>query len=297
MSVDSLDLIKTFHEVASRGSFSKAAVSLQLSKATASKYVAELERRLGVRLLHRSTRAISLTDAGQRLLERSTYLVSYAEEMMDELREFGSLPKGGLTLSAPYGLVFGGFSDIIATYVRSYPDVRLTLRFTNEPIDLIREGVDLHFGSGTIADQQLIARRVMKFDLVLCAAPAYWERFGKPATLEELTHHNVLQYSAWAAASLAPARRPDTPVAHRLGVIEVNDPVAVVQLALRGVGIAVAPKPAVAFFLANGELVQALDEHMPTDLWVYAAYSERRHKSAALSAMLRLLDRFGLDVQ
>ncbi|WP_043116325.1 LysR family transcriptional regulator, partial [Pseudacidovorax intermedius] len=127
MSVDSLDLIKTFHEVASRGSFSKAAVSLQLSKATASKYVAELERRLGVRLLHRSTRAISLTDAGQRLLERSTYLVSYAEEMMDELREFGSLPKGGLTLSAPYGLVFGGFSDIIATYVRSYPDVRLTL--------------------------------------------------------------------------------------------------------------------------------------------------------------------------
>ena len=189
--MDGLDLIKTFREVAFRRSFSRAAISLGMSKATVSRYVAELEERSGVRLLNRSTRSLSLTDAGQVLLDRSAELVNMAEATLNDLQAHASHPRGRLRMSAPHGLIAGWLSDVIAEFIKLYPDVYVSLVFTNSEIDLIEEGIDIHLTGGRIDDMNLIVRRLVPFDMVVCASPTYWARRGIPRVPEDLAKEIV----------------------------------------------------------------------------------------------------------
>ncbi|HWT20527.1 MAG TPA: LysR family transcriptional regulator [Variovorax sp.] len=288
--MDGLDLIKTFREVAFRRSFSRAAISLGMSKATVSRYVAELEARSGVRLLNRSTRSLSLTDAGQVLLDRSTELVAMAENTLNDLQAHGSHPQGRLRMSAPHGLIAGWLSDVIAEFIQLYPDVYVSLVFTNSEIDLIEEGIDIHLTGGRIDDMNLIVRRLVPFDMVVCASPAYWARRGIPGVPEDLGRHDVLTYSAKPTTHLpfeTGGKAVDVPVHSRM---EANDAVALIELVLRGAGVAYVPEPLAQSHLERGALVPVLREHMPRDHWLYAAYSQRRHNSAAMRTMLDFLE-------
>ncbi|MGR4871569.1 LysR family transcriptional regulator [Variovorax sp. LARHSF232] len=288
--MDGLDLIKTFREVAFRRSFSRAALSLGMSKATVSRYVAELEERSGVRLLNRSTRSLSLTDAGEMLLERSAQLVAMAESTLHDLQAHGALPRGRLRISAPHGLIAGWLSDVIAQFMRRYPDVYVSLVFTNDAVDLIAEGIDIHLTGGRIDDLNLIVRRLAQFDLVVCASPAYWAKRGMPKTPEDMSQHDVLSFSAMPTTHLpfeTAGRQYEVAVRSRM---EANDPLALIELALRGAGVACVPEPLVQSHLERGALVPVLREHMRSDHWVYAAYSQRRHNSAAMRAMLEFLE-------
>ena len=288
--MDGLDLIKTFREVAFRRSFSRAAMSLGMSKATVSRYVAELEERSGVRLLNRSTRSLSLTDAGEVLLERSAQLVAMAESTLHDLQAHGAQPRGRLRMSAPHGMIAGWLSDVIAEFMKRYPDVYVSLVFTNEAIDLVAEGVDIHLTGGRIDDTNLIVRRLVQFDVVACASPAYWARRGIPQAPEELGRHDVLSYTGMTTTHLpfeTEARQYEVPVHSRM---EANDVVALIELALRGAGVAFVPEPLAQSHLKRGALVPVLREHMRRDHWIYAAYSHRRHNSAAMRAMLEFLE-------
>jgi len=288
--MDGLDLIKTFREVAFRRSFSRAAISLGMSKATVSRYVAELEERSGVRLLNRSTRSLSLTDAGQVLLDRSAELVNMAEATLNDLQAHASSPRGRLRMSAPHGLIAGWLSDVIAEFIQLYPDVYVSLVFTNSEIDLIEEGIDIHLTGGRIDDMNLIVRRLVPFDMVVCASPAYWARRGIPRVPEDLARHDVLSYSAKPTTHLpfeTDGKTVDVPVHSRL---EANDAIALIELALRGAGVAYVPEPLAQSHLERGALVPVLREHMPHDHWLYAAYSQRRHNSAAMRTMLDFLE-------
>ncbi len=288
--MDGLDLIKTFREVAFRRSFSRAALSLGMSKATVSRYVAELEERSGVRLLNRSTRSLSLTDAGEMLLERSTQLVAMAESTLHDLQAHGALPRGRLRISAPHGLIAGWLSDVIAQFMQRYPDVYVSLVFTNDAVDLIAEGIDIHLTGGRIDDLNLIVRRLAQFDLVVCASPAYWAKRGMPKTPEDMSQHDVLSFSAMPTTHLpfeTAGRQYEVAVHSRM---EANDPLALIELALRGAGVACVPEPLAEAHLERGALVPVLREHMRSDHWVYAAYSQRRHNSAAMRAMLEFLE-------
>ena len=288
--MDGLDLIKTFREVAFRRSFSRAAMSLGMSKATVSRYVAELEARSGVRLLNRSTRSLSLTDAGEVLLERSAQLVAMAESTLHDLQAHGAQPRGRLRMSAPHGMIAGWLSDVIAEFMKRYPDVYVSLVFTNEAIDLVAEGVDIHLTGGRIDDTNLIVRRLVQFDVVACASPAYWARRGIPQAPEELGRHDVLSYTGMTTTHLpfeTEARQYEVPVHSRM---EANDVVALIELALRGAGVAFVPEPLAQSHLKRGALVPVLREHMRRDHWIYAAYSHRRHNSAAMRAMLEFLE-------
>ena len=289
--MDGLDLIKTFREVAIRRSFSRAAISLGMSKATVSRYVAELEERSGVRLLNRSTRSLSLTDAGQVLLDRSVELVNMAEATLNDLQAHASHPRGRLRMSAPHGLIAGWLSDVIAEFIKLYPDVFVSLVFTNSEIDLIEEGIDIHLTGGRIDDMNLIVRRLVPFDMVVCASPAYWARRGIPRVPEDLARHDVLSFSAKPIATHlsfeTDGKAIDVPVHSRL---EANDAVALIELALRGAGVAYVPEPLALSHLERGALVPVLREHMPHDHWLYAAYSQRRHNSAAMRTMLDFLE-------
>lgn len=290
--MDGLDLIKTFREVAFRRSFSRAADSLGMSKATVSRYVAELETRSGVRLLNRSTRSLSLTDAGQVLLDRSTELVTMAENTLNDLQGHGAHPRGRLRMSAPNGLIAGWLSDVIAAFIKLYPDVYVSLVFTNHAIDLIEEGIDIHLTGGRIDDMNLIVRRLVKFDMVVCATPAYWAQRGIPQVPDDMARHDVLSYSAAPTTHLSfeiDGKPHEVPVHSRM---EANDAVALIELALRSVGAVYVPEPLAQAHLERGALVPVLREYMPRDHdhWLYAAYSQRRHNSAAMRAMLDFLE-------
>ncbi|MDM0116646.1 LysR family transcriptional regulator [Variovorax sp. J22R133] len=288
--MDGLDLIKTFREVAFRRSFSRAAMSLGTSKATVSRYVAELEERSGVRLLNRSTRSLSLTDAGEVLMERSAQLVAMAESTLHDLQAHGVQPRGRLRIGAPHGMIAGWLPDVIAAFMTRYPDVYVSLVFTSDAIDLVAEGIDIHLTGGRIDDMNLIVRRLVQFDLVVCASPAYWAKRGIPQAPVDLGRHDVLSYAAMPTTHLpfeTEGRQYEVPVRSRM---EANDAVALIELALRGAGVASVPEPLAQPHLERGALVAVLREHTRRDHWLYAAYSQRRHNSAAMRAMLEFLE-------
>jgi DNA-binding transcriptional LysR family regulator len=289
--MDTLELIRTFREVASRGSFSMAARSLDVSKANVSKYVAELETRLGVRLLNRTTRTVSLTDAGALLLERSAPLVEMIELTRLELQQRSRLPSGRLRLTAPQGLGHNQLPLLLAKFMAKYPDVTVSLDLSNHVLDMVHEGIDLALRVGPIPDSNLIVRKLQQLPFVVCATPAYWDQRGLPAHPDDLADHDALTFSArdsgheWRFE--IEGQPYDVPVRSR---INTTDPMPLVALALQGLGMLWAPRNIVEEPLASGALQGVLQDYSPRDVWLYAAYTQRRHNSAALKAMLAFLE-------
>ncbi|MBB3177446.1 LysR family transcriptional regulator [Variovorax sp. Sphag1AA] len=295
--MDSLDLIRTFREVASHGSFSRAASKLDVSKATVSKYIAELESRLGVRLLNRSTRAVSLTDAGSLLLERSKPMMEMFEDTQAEVQEHASRPTGRLRLSAPLGAGHGDLPKLVGEFMGHYPDVSISLHLTNRNIDMAEEGIDLALHFGPIEDENLIVRKLARRSLVVCASPIYWKKHGKPAHPSELTEHDTLTHSRlgphpqWRFE--VDGKPFDVQVKTRM---DANESAALIQVALQGFGLIYMPEMLVQPHIDHGELVPVLQAYTRNDMWLSAAYLQRRHNSAALRALLDFLEmRFGRE--
>jgi DNA-binding transcriptional LysR family regulator len=179
---------------------------------------------------------------------------------------------------------------VIAEFIKRYPEVYVSLVFTNDNLDLIEEGIDIHLTGGRIDDMNLIVRRLVQFDMVVCASPAYWAQRGMPQVPEDMGKHEVLSYSSMPTTHLpfeTDGKPHDVAVHSRM---EANDAVALIELALRGVGVAYVPEPLAQSHLERGALVPVLRDHMPHEHWLYAAYSQRRHNSAAMRAMLDFLE-------
>ena len=296
--MDTLKLIRTFREVALRGSFSMAAKTLAVSRGNVSKYVAELESRLGTRLLNRTTRMVSLTDAGSLLLERSTPLLEMLELTQDELKGRAQQPSGKLRITAPHGLESIHLSDLLAQFIQEYPAVTLNIDLSNRVVDMVEQGVDLALRIGPIADSSLIVRRLRRIRRVACATPAYWAAHGLPTHPDALANHSALTYS------LADGTPPEwlfsvDGTAHRVPVhsrMQASDVVPLVHMALAGLGVIYVPSLLVQPWLESGVLQAALDDYSPTDSWLYAAYTQRRHNSAALKALLAFLEEHWREV-
>ncbi len=290
--MDSLDLIQTFREVAQRGSFAAAARATDMSPANVSKYIAQLEKRFGVRLFNRTTRQVSLTDAGQLLLERSGALLELIDLTADELHERATKPSGRLSVTAPHGMMLTQLPELLGNFMQRYPDVSVDLRVTNRVVDLAADGVDLAVRIGPIEDDNIIVRRLVPLDYVVAASPEYWNRHGRPSHPSELAQH----------AQLAYALPGDTPhwqftVDGRTQSIALQQPrfcatdaAPLRKLAAQGLGVIWSPRLAIFEALARGDLEAALQNFSIQGMWVYAAYAQRRHNSAALRALLDFLD-------
>ncbi len=289
--MDSIDLIKTFREVAAQGSFSRAATRLDLSKATVSKYVAELEARFGIRLLNRSTRSVSLTDAGALLLERSKPMLEMVDLTKAELQDHASTPRGRLRISAVHGMGQGGLPNLLAQFMGYYPEVQISLHLTNRLIDMAEEGIDVSLRFGPIEDDNLIVRRLLKMDLVVCASPRYWKKHGKPAHPSELARYDALTSSSlgqnpqWRFQ--IDGKPIDIAVKSRMDATEVAP---MIQVAMQGFGVVYAPALLVQSQLDAGDLEPVLQQYVRGDMWLSAAYLQRRHNSAALRALLDFLE-------
>ncbi len=289
--MDTLELIRTFREVALRGSFSVAARTLDISKATVSKYVAALEARLGNRLLNRTTRTISLTDAGNLLLKRSTPLLEMIDLTRDELDHHSRQPSGRLRIIASVGLGYTELPTLLVDFMRQYPDVHLTLDLSNRPIDMVDEGIDVALRIGSITDSNLIVRKLRAIELVLCASPAYWQQRGMPLHPDDLAEHDALTYALDESRDwrfMVDGKLHLVPVKSRMAA---TDSSPLLYMALQNLGIVNMPRMLIKKHLDSGALLPALESFQPNDAWwLYATYTQRRHNSAALKALLAFME-------
>ena len=291
--MDSLDLIQIFREVARRGSFSATARAQGVSPASVSKAIAQLEARFDLRLFNRTTRKVSLTDAGQLLFERSGALLELIDLTQGELHERATRPSGLLSLTAPHALMQTDLPAMLGHFMQRHDQVSLHLHVTDREVNLAEEGVDLAFRVGPIPDANLIVRRLVPLDYVAAATPAYWRQRGKPSHPEELRTHAQLAYSLYGEAPRwlfsvngKPFELPLQPV------FSATSQTPLITLALQGLGVVWGVRRALAEPIARGELEPVLEAFSPTNIWLHVAYMQRRHNSAALRALLTHLDEF-----
>lgn len=294
--MDRFRAMQTFVRVAETGSFVKAADSLGLSKASVSLIVSELERRLGVRLMQRTTRKLALTEAGSSYLARCHDILEAVDEAESQLSQKQHEARGILRAYAPLSFAQHHLAPLLPAYRAAFPDVQIELILGTRPVDLIEEGFDL----ALLFDQQglagsLVARRLAASDIVLCAAPAYLDRQGRPAGPAELARHALLQSdNAHQAGKLYHRDGEECSVAWPAPQLSSNALEVLRRCAEDGMGIALLPSYVVSESLRAGLLERVLPEWRAGRLDLSLVYPSRRHLSAKVrGAADFIIARFG----
>lgn len=289
--MDRLNAMRVFVNVVDAGSLSAAADKLDMSRPVVTRYVAELEQWTGARLLHRTTRRLSLTAAGEELLPRCRQVLELAGDMQAAVRNPAEAPRGQLRITAGTSFAQAQLADAIADYVRRYPGVTVDLVLLDRTVNLVDERIDLAIRTAAEIDPQLIARRLTVCRSVVCASPAYLEAHGRPLRVEELAERNCLTHSYFSRSLWHFTRKDDgTPVSVAVGGnVSANDAVSLMQLAQAGAGIAMLPTYLTPAQLQSGALVPLFPEHEPRVIGMHAVYASRKHMPATLRSMLDFL--------
>ena len=273
------------------GSFSLAAREFGLTPSALSKLVTRLENRLGVRLLNRTTRKISLTPEGSAYFSRCQDILAEIEEAEAELARFRGQPRGLLKIST--GTAFGMHQLVPALprFMERYPEIKVELLVSDRRVDILEEGLDMAIFIDAQADSSLIARRIVDLDRIVCASPIYLEKYGTPATPEELLQHNCLLVSSMPHLWNWPFDTPDgLRIIKASGTFGSDSAETIVQLATKGVGIIRLVDILVSEEIASGTLVTLLDDfHHVQPAPVYAVYPPGRHRSPKVAAMMDFL--------
>ena len=269
-----------FVAVAERGSFSAAAEALAVSRNMASRHVADLEAELGVRLLNRTTRRVSLTSTGAAYLDRARQVLADLAEADREASLQSQVPRGRLRVNAPMSFGIHHVAPTLAAYIERHPEVSVDLVLNDRIVDLVEEGYDLALRIGALADSSLVARQLGAVEMIACAAPAYLFRHGRPAHPRELADHRCLAYSYLQARDLwtfaGPGGEATVKVAPRMWS---NNGDAVAAAAVAGAGIIVQPDFIVRPALAAGRLERVLDGWHAATMPVHALYPRTRQVS------------------
>ncbi len=294
--MDRLAAIEAFVRVAEAQSFSEAARRLRSSKSAVSRNVGALESELGVRLFHRTTRSLTLTEAGRGYFERATRILADLEEANLAVGQLQSAPRGRLRVSAPMSFGFLHLAPALPDFLARYPEVAVDLAMNDRFVDLIDEGFDVAVRIGALEDSSLIARRLAPIRRVVCASPAYFEARGLPLSPEDLKGHECLFNSNIASSQEWRFTAPDGkswPVEVK-GRLSANNGDALRAAALQGLGIVNLPTFIVGGDLQAGALVTALDEFISQDMAMSAVYPHSRHLSPKVRAFVDFLaDCFG----
>ena len=275
-----------FAEVVASGSFSDAARRLGMSKASVSRAVSALERRLGAQLLRRTTRRMSLTDVGETFLARCQRVAEEAEAAERSVSELQVEPRGDVRLAAPMSFGHLRVAPCLPSFLERYPKVRVYLDLTDRRVDLVREKFDLSVRiAHSLDDGSLVQRRLCRLQLVMAASPQYLRRNGRPRRPEDLLQHNCLGYRIPAPPwQLSPG--VTVPVQ---GNLAADNGDALRTLALRGHGIVYVPDFLVEDDLRAGRLVRLLTRHVDAEGAAWAVYPESRHLSPKVRALIEHL--------
>ncbi|MDP9531390.1 LysR family transcriptional regulator [Pseudomonas protegens] len=261
--MDNLNGLQVFVCVVRSGSLVGAGERLGLSASAVGKALARLEQRLGVRLLNRSTRRLSLTDEGALFYERGQRIVDEVLEAEAELARISDKPRGRLRVSLP-AIGYRMLLPILPEFAARYPNIELDLDFNDRLIDVIAEGVDAVIRSGELPDSQLKSRSLGPFGFVLIGAPGYFAQRGIPHTPQDLERHACLRYKFPGGSVLQPwnLRLPDGAPPLVLGsALTSNNLESLIHAASQGLGIAYVPEFVVCGALADGSLISVLDDY------------------------------------
>jgi DNA-binding transcriptional LysR family regulator len=289
--IDRFAALTVFAKVVEQGSFARAADRLSTSTSTVSRHVADLEAHLGVRLLNRTTRRLSLTESGQAFLERVVQLLADLEEAEATVTASAVEPRGTLRLTAP--ITFGEryLAPAVAAFAARNPHVRFDVELSDRIVDIVDEGFDLAVRIGSAGSQALIARRIGTTELVCCASPGYLAREGTPAVPADLARHRCLTYAYLAPRDVWRFRDGEggEHVARVAGPVHANNGRFLAAVAAADGGITLEPDFIVGDDVRAGRLVTLLPGFAPPSGPIFAAYPSRRHLSAKVRAFVDFL--------
>ncbi len=273
-----------FAKVVDAGSYTRAADKLGLPKSTVSRKISQLEERLGVRLLHRTTRAIKPTETGRAYYQHCAQIVAEAEEAQRAIHQFQSEPSGALRITAPVVFGAGFLVDIVQAFLDRYPQVRMDILLDNKVLDLVEEDIDVAFRIGPMVDSSLVARSLGSVRPIMCASPAYLRAHGTPRTPDDLNRHVCVRHSnaPWHLEGVDGSRfELEVP-----GRLMANDITMTKNLMLQGYGIGLLPVTMAHEEIGRGQLVQVLPAwHFP-DREVHLVYHSRRQLPSKVTAFI-----------
>lgn len=281
--------MQVFVTVVDTGSQTAAAERLGVSRSVVSRALGELETWLGGRLMHRTTRRLTLTSVGQEILPKCRRLLEQSSDIQASVAQPQAEPQGPLRLTCSTSFGQAQLTAAVAEFVTRYPQVKVDLQLLDRTVNLVEEGIDLAVRITDDLDPQLIARRLATCDSLVVAAPQYLSRHGAPARAEDLARHNCLTHS-YHGRTLWRFRRGEQDVAVEVsGGLSSNDAVALLQAVLDHSGVALLPTYLVLPLIRQGRLVALLPDHQPASLGIHAVYASRRHMPLALRALLDFL--------
>jgi len=303
--MDRFDAMRTFVQVVDSRSYTRAAAQLSLHKATVSQHVQQLENRLGVRLLTRTTRAVALTDEGLAYHQHACSILQQVEEAEARLRKSASAPAGHLRVNVPVAMGRLLFAPEIRDFLERHPRVTLELDCTDRTVDLVQAGIDCALRGGLLPDSGLSARRVGDLRFALCAAPHYIDRHGLPETPESLVQHHQVGFLLASTGRLRPltltrdGRRVEFEVPARL---VTTDSAAALRAGLDGLGLIVLAEFVASHHLASGALVRVLPAWQCPSLPLHLVTPTARKRAARVQAFMDwahalLLRRLGPHLQ
>jgi DNA-binding transcriptional LysR family regulator len=275
--MDRVDAMRAFVSVVIEGSFSNAAKSMQLSPQLVSKYVSKLEERLDVRLLNRTTRQVSLTEAGTQYLQHAQQILLSIDNMESQLGGLQQNPKGTLRISAPVSFGSKHMASLITNFQLRYPLVTVDLQLNDRKVDIVEEGFDVALRIGRLKDSSLIAKQVAPIRVVLCGAPAYLQKNGMPSRPEDLKDHRYLHYSYMERDSKEEIYQWLSPKNNKhSSEFSSNNGDVLIKAAIAGAGLALQPTFIVSDAISSGKLVMVLPDYEPETLGLYAVYAHRK---------------------
>ena len=295
--MDSVAGMRVFARVVEVGSFSAAGRELGAAPSSVSRQIGDLEYELGVRLFHRTTRKLSLTEAGRLYYGRAAKILIEVDEAKLAVSQGDGTPSGILRLSAPASLGRHHIAPALAAFHEKYPAVQVVMAVTDRLVDLVEEGFDLAIRVGRMRDSSLIARLIGTGRRIVSAAPAYLERTGVPQVPADLADHNCLTFRSHPGSNVWRFKGPaGTSEVRARGSLFANDGEALAAAAVAGLGVILVPEWLTGKELRRGRLVELMPgfQAVPRETPLYAVYAHQRHLPPKVRAFVDfLVERFG----
>lgn len=284
--MDRIIATKVFINIVESGSMAAAAQNLGMSRSMVTRYLGEIENWAGARLLHRSTRRLSLTPPGEQALEHCKELVKIAEDIPQVVNVVDNTPKGTLRISSSHYAAENILIPALQQYYQDHPKVDIELEIRNDAVNLVEERIDLALRITDTLDPNLIARKLGSCHSVLCAAPSYLKVKQVPQILEDLQTHSCLTYANFEKGLWHFKEGDKISTQKVTGNLKANDSGVLLTATLQGFGISMQPRQVAQPYLDKGELVQVLPNVIPKELGLYGLYQSRQHMPPALRALI-----------
>lgn len=293
--MEELKRVGIFTKVVEAESFSEAARRLGIAKSAVSKHIKLLEEEVGVRLLNRSTRKLSLTEAGQIYYRHCEHIVSRADIALNELRQYQNQPTGTLRISSPVSFGRAILIPVIKEMRSIYPLLNIDLHLNDEVVNMVEEGIDLAVRVGKLPDSTLIARKLCKMPVTVFASPQYLALHGEPNTPQELAEHNWITLSILSAPIVGEFIHKETGKISPHVVsssLKSNSVDAVIDAAVHGLGLSAVVQAVVAEHITAGRLVPVLTDYELAPRDIYAIYPHREHLPPKVRVFMEFLTKY-----